>query len=82
MEQYGEKVEQYGGTVKLQWNSEWNSMEQCGTVWWNSVEQYGGTVEQYGGTVEQRGTVWHTVVEQCGTAWWNSETVWCNSGTV
>ena len=44
-----------------------NSMvEQCGTVWWNSVEWYGGTVEQRGGTVEQCGRVWWYSVEQYG----------------
>ena len=52
--------EQCGGTVCD------SMVEQCGTVWWNSVEWYGGTVEQcgrvwwysveeYGGTVEQYG---------------------------
>ena len=31
---------------------QWNSVvEQCGMVWYSSVEQYGGTVEQCGGTV-------------------------------
>ena len=47
-----------------------NSMvEQCATVWWNSVEWYGGTVEQCGtacGTVEQCGRVWWYSVEQYG----------------
>ena len=41
---------------------QWNSVPQCGTVWWNSVEQHGETVEQksvvdsverHGGTVAQ-----------------------------
>ena len=49
-------------------------VEQCGTVWWDSVEQYGETVQQCGGTV------WNSVVEQCGTVWWNSVVEQC--GTV
>ena len=50
-------MEPYGGTV-----------EQCGMVWWNSVERYSGTVEQCGATVLK------SVVEQSnsGTVWWNS----------
>ena len=56
-------VKQCGGTI-----DQWNSVAQCGTVWWNSVEQYGGQVEQCGGTVSN-GMVeqWNGVVEQ-----WNS----------
>ena len=45
-------MNQCGGTV-----------DQCGTVWWNSVEQYGEKV-------------WNSMVGQCGTVWWNSATVW------
>ena len=40
-------------------------VEQCGTVWWKSVEPYGGTVEQCGGTVWNRMVEhWNGVVEQ------------------
>ena len=42
--------------------------EDCGTVWWNSVELSGGTLERCGGKVEQYGGT----VEQCGGTAWNS----------
>ena len=73
---------------------QWNSVvEQCGMVWYNSVERYGGTgwwnsVEQWNSMAEQCGTAWWNSVAQCGTVWWNSGTVWrsvveeSNSGTV
>ena len=67
-------VKQFGGKVwcnrRTAW---WNSgtVEQCYTVWWNSVEQYGE--KMWNSTVKQ----WNSMVEQ-----WNSGTVWWNSGTV